>query len=102
MYTVACPTNTCEVQFNVLQCRTVQYDVIQCNLCYKLKYFLLFLVDCGVQHTHSNTSRIGTSRAEKEMTSRAMKEVFELGQFSQQPANCFVAIEVSIGPLSKI
>ena len=47
-----------------------------------------------MKHTHSNKSIIGTSRAENEMTSRAIKEVFELGQYSQQPANCFAAVEV--------
>jgi hypothetical protein len=36
---------------------------------------------------------IGTSEAENEMTSRAMKEVFDLGQYSQQPANCFAAAD---------
>ena len=50
--------------------------------------------ECGVQHTHSNKMIIGTSEAENEMTSRAMKEVFDLGQYSQHPANCFAAVEV--------
>ena len=50
--------------------------------------------ECGIQHTHSNKIIIGTSEAENEMTSRAMKEVFYLGQYSQQPANCFGAVEV--------
>ena len=53
------------------------------------------LEECGVQHTHNNKMIIGTSEAENEMTSRAMKEVFYLGQYSQQPANCFAAVEVS-------
>ena len=52
------------------------------------------LEDCGVQHTHSNKMIIGSSETENEMTSRAMKEVFYLGQYSQQPANCFAAVEV--------
>ncbi|XP_028390617.1 DNA excision repair protein ERCC-6-like 2 isoform X2 [Dendronephthya gigantea] len=51
------------------------------------------LEDCGVRHTHSNKIIIGSSEAENAMTSRAMKEVFDLGQCSQQPANCFAAIE---------
>ena len=35
-----------------------------------------------------------TSKEESHMSRRAIQDVFELRQFSQQPANCFAAFEV--------
>ena len=54
----------------------------------------IVLEQCGVRHTCNNKMVVGSSEAEKAMSSRAIKEVFELKQFSQQPANCFAALEV--------
>jgi hypothetical protein len=67
-------------------------------------FFVVFrdLEECGVQHTHSNKKIIGTSEAENEMTSRAMKEVFDLEQHSQHPANCFAAVEVRSSKKKKL
>ena len=69
-------------------------------VCYSfLLTYVHYIEECGVQHTHSNKMIIGTSEAENEMTSRAMKEVFDLGQYSQHPANCFAAVEVRTAKL---
>jgi hypothetical protein len=56
----------------------------------------IYLVgNCGVNYTHANRSVVRTSKAESHMTKRAIEDVFELRQFSQQPANCFAAFEVN-------
>uniref|UniRef100_A0A6P8HG51 DNA excision repair protein ERCC-6-like 2 isoform X2 n=1 Tax=Actinia tenebrosa TaxID=6105 RepID=A0A6P8HG51_ACTTE len=53
------------------------------------------LSKCGVRYTHANRSVVRTSKAESHMSKRAIEDVFELRQFSQQPANCFAAFEAS-------
>ncbi|KAM8960589.1 DNA excision repair protein ERCC-6-like 2 [Pelodytes ibericus] len=41
----------------------------------------------GVAYIHSNQSVVGSSTAENHMSRRAVRDVFELNQFSQLPAN---------------
>jgi len=50
---------------------------------------------CGVHYTHANRHIVGPSEAENHMSKQALQDVFELRQFSQQPANCFPALETS-------
>ena len=57
--------------------------------------FIFWSVEsCGVRYTHANKNIVGPSEAENHMTKQALQDVFELRQFSQQPANCFPALEV--------
>ncbi|RMX48555.1 hypothetical protein pdam_00019404 [Pocillopora damicornis] len=53
------------------------------------------LESCGVHYTHANRHVVGPSEAENHMSKQALQDVFELKQFSQQPANCFPAWEAS-------
>ncbi|KAL9951050.1 hypothetical protein ACROYT_G043643 [Oculina patagonica] len=53
------------------------------------------LESCGVHYTHANRHIVGPSEAENHMSKQALQDVFELRQFSQQPANCFPALETS-------
>ncbi|XP_068677020.1 DNA excision repair protein ERCC-6-like 2 [Montipora foliosa] len=53
------------------------------------------LESCGVRYTHANRHVVGPSEAENHMSKKALQDVFELKQFSQQPANCFPALEAS-------
>ncbi|KAJ7325348.1 hypothetical protein OS493_029896 [Desmophyllum pertusum] len=53
------------------------------------------LESCGVRYTHANRHIVGPSEAENHMSKLALQDVFELRQFSQQPANCFPALETS-------
>lgn len=53
-----------------------------------------FVESCGVRYTHANRHVVGPSKAEDHMSKQALKDVFELQQFSQQPANCLPALEV--------
>ncbi|XP_053323475.1 DNA excision repair protein ERCC-6-like 2 isoform X1 [Spea bombifrons] len=41
----------------------------------------------GVAYIHSNQNVVGSSKAENHMSRRAVRDVFELNQFSQLPAN---------------
>ncbi|XP_044166630.1 DNA excision repair protein ERCC-6-like 2 isoform X4 [Acropora millepora] len=50
---------------------------------------------CGVRYTHANRHVVGPSKAEDHMSKQALKDVFELKQFSQQPANCLPTLETS-------
>ncbi|KAI8509744.1 DNA excision repair protein ERCC-6-like 2 [Branchiostoma belcheri] len=43
--------------------------------------------ECGVAYTHRSDKVVGGSKAEAHMSHRAMEDVYELHQFSQQPAN---------------
>ncbi|XP_078575534.1 uncharacterized protein LOC144861483 isoform X2 [Branchiostoma floridae x Branchiostoma japonicum] len=43
--------------------------------------------ECGVAYTHRSDRVVGGSKAEAHMSHRAMEDVYELHQFSQQPAN---------------
>ncbi|XP_066299011.1 DNA excision repair protein ERCC-6-like 2 [Branchiostoma lanceolatum] len=43
--------------------------------------------ECGVAYTHRSDKVVGGSKAEAHMSHRAMEDVYELRQFSQQPAN---------------
>lgn len=55
---------------------------------------LFFAESCGVRYAHANRHIVGPSEAENHMSKQALQDVFELRQFSQQPANCFPALEV--------
>eukprot|EP00057_Strongylocentrotus_purpuratus_P009054 XP_011663528.1 PREDICTED: uncharacterized protein LOC100890967 [Strongylocentrotus purpuratus] len=45
---------------------------------------------CGVEYVHSNQKVVGGSRFEDHVSKVAQKDVFEMGQFSQEPAYCQV------------
>lgn len=77
---------------------TKRHDVIyQFFVCFTFCFNLFFVFtaeSCGVHYTHANRHVVGPSEAENHMSKQALQDVFELKQFSQQPANCFPAWEV--------
>lgn len=82
-----------------------RHDVIyQFFVCFTfcLNLFFVFIAEsCGVHYTHANRHVVGPSEAENHMSKQALQDVFELKQFSQQPANCFPAWEVCAGNLTE-
>ncbi|KAK2569886.1 DNA excision repair protein ERCC-6-like 2 [Acropora cervicornis] len=57
---------------------------------------------CGVRYTHVNRHVVGPSKAEDHMSKQALKDMFELRLFSQQPANCLPALEVFTSPVQQV
>ncbi|XP_041475305.1 DNA excision repair protein ERCC-6-like 2 [Lytechinus variegatus] len=45
---------------------------------------------CGVEYVHSNQKVVGGSHVEDHVSKVAQRDVFEIGQFSQEPAYCQV------------
>ncbi|XP_063962861.1 DNA excision repair protein ERCC-6-like 2 isoform X2 [Lytechinus pictus] len=46
--------------------------------------------NCGVEYVHSNQKVVGGSHVEDHVSKVAQRDVFEIGQFSQEPAYCQV------------
>ena len=55
----------------------------------------VFTGECGVVHTHENRKVIGSSKVEDHVTRCAIQDVYELHQYSQEPA-------IQCNPLSEV
>ena len=83
----------------MVMCRFFRFSLvcsITCGISETCKNGLLFFFveSCGVRYTHVNRHVVGPSKAEDHMSKQALKDMFELRLFSQQPANCLPALEV--------
>ncbi|XP_022803262.1 DNA excision repair protein ERCC-6-like 2 isoform X2 [Stylophora pistillata] len=76
-------------------CRVDSHPVAEVKKARKENTLEEILESCGVHYTHANRYIVGPSEAENHMSKQAVQDVFELRQFSQQPANCFPAWENS-------
>ncbi|XP_002737975.2 DNA excision repair protein ERCC-6-like 2 [Saccoglossus kowalevskii] len=50
----------------------------------------VILKECGANYIHSNMAVVGGSRVEHHVSKCAIKDVYELEQYSQMPANCHI------------